>query len=51
MKEAELRAAVVKMKFVEQEAKIIRQRAELETKLKAIKIEEDIETRQAEVSA
>lgn len=41
----------MKKKFVEQEAKIIRQRAELETKLKAIKIEEEIETRQAEVSA
>lgn len=51
MKEAELRAAVVKKKFVEQEAKIIRQQAELETKLKAIKIEEEIETKQAEVSA
>lgn len=37
--------------FVEQEAKIIRQLAELETKLKAIKIEEEIETKQAEVSA
>lgn len=51
MKEAELRAAVVKKKSIEQDAKIIRQRAELETKLKAIKIEEEIETRQAEVSA
>lgn len=47
MKEAVLRAAVVKKKFVIQEAKIIRQRAELEIKLKAIKIEEEIETKQA----
>ncbi|XP_062612368.1 uncharacterized protein LOC134274127 [Saccostrea cucullata] len=50
-KEAELRAAVVKKKFLAEEANIIRQKAELETKLKAIKIEEEIESKQAEVSA
>ncbi|XP_078329283.1 uncharacterized protein LOC144624026 [Crassostrea virginica] len=50
-KEAELRAAIVKRKYLEEEANIILQKADLETRLNAIKVEQEIETKQAEVSA
>lgn len=50
-KEAERRAAIVKKKYLEEEAKIILKKTDLETRINAIKVEQEIETKQAEVSA
>lgn len=50
-KEAELKAAIMKKKFLAEETQILRQRADLESRLKAIKVEEEIQTKRAQVYA
>jgi hypothetical protein len=50
-KEAELRAAVVEKRFLEEETKILHEKAYLESRLKAIKVEEEIQTKEAEIQA
>ncbi|KAJ8307490.1 hypothetical protein KUTeg_015574 [Tegillarca granosa] len=50
-KQAELDATVIRKKFLDAEADIIQQKVALESRLQALKLQQDIEIKQAEIDA